>query len=104
MRRYNTTVDAAATLTFALTDAVGSSTSFGTQYYSKRNETIRARGEDFPGPGLLTIEATGTQPVSFDTFEENATLGFYVQEVLSLGDRLFLTGAVRVDNNSAFGD
>lgn len=104
VRRFNTTVDAATTLEFALTEGIGSSTSFGVQYYSKKTETIRARGEDFPGPGLLTIEATGAQTVSFDTFEENSTLGFYVQEVLSWQDRLFLTGAVRVDNNSAFGD
>ena len=104
VQRFNTTLDAASTMEFALTEGIGSSTSIGLQYYSKKNETIRARGENFPGPGLRTIEATGTQPVSFDTFEENSTLGFYLQEVLSFGDRLFLTGAVRVDNNSAFGD
>ena len=104
IQRYSTTFDAASTIDLGLTEGIGSTTSLGLQYYLKKTETLRARGEDFPGPGLLTIEATGTQTVSFDTFEENATLGFYVQEVLSFGDRLFLTGAVRVDNNSAFGD
>lgn len=103
-QRYNTTLDAASSLDFSLSDGIASTTSFGMQYYSKKTETIRAVGEDFPGPGLLTIEATGAQTVSFDTFEENATLGFYAQQVFGLGDRLFLTGAVRVDNNSAFGD
>ena len=104
VRRFNTTVDAASTLEIGLTEGIGSSTSLGVQYYAKNTETIRARGEDFPGPGLVTIEATGVQTHSFDTFEENATLGFYAQEVLSWRDRLFFTGAVRVDNNSAFGD
>ena len=32
------------------------------------------------------------------------TLGTYIQETLGWNDRLFLTGAVRVDNNSAFGN
>ena len=40
---------------------------------------------------------------SFEDQIENVTVGFYVQEQLSWEDRLFLTGAVRVDENSAFG-
>ena len=36
-------------------------------------------------------------------FSEQKSLGFYVQEQLAWNDKLFLTGAVRVDNNSAFG-
>lgn len=34
----------------------------------------------------------------------NTTLGFYAQEQIAWNDRLFLTGGVRVDNNSAFGE
>src|SRR5690606_12686857 len=34
---------------------------------------------------------------------ENKTLGVYVQEQISWKNRLFLTGAVRGDDNSAFG-
>jgi outer membrane receptor protein involved in Fe transport len=34
---------------------------------------------------------------------ENKTLGTYVQEQAGWNDRIFLTGALRVDNNSAFG-
>lgn len=34
---------------------------------------------------------------------ENKTVGVYVQEQLSWKDRLILTGAVRGDDNSAFG-
>jgi outer membrane receptor protein involved in Fe transport len=33
----------------------------------------------------------------------NTTLGFFVQQQMGWRDRMFLTGAVRVDNNSAFG-
>ena len=36
-------------------------------------------------------------------FQTNTTLGSFVQEQLGWRDRVFLTGAVRVDNNSAFG-
>jgi outer membrane receptor protein involved in Fe transport len=34
----------------------------------------------------------------------NTTIGAYAQEQLGFRDRLFLTGALRVDNNSAFGE
>src|SRR5690606_26185597 len=34
---------------------------------------------------------------------ENKSLGFYVQEEVGWNNRLFVTGAVRFDDNSAFG-
>ena len=51
-------------------------------------------------PVAVTATAITT---GFDDFVENNTLGFYGQQQLSLNDRVFLTGAVRADDNSAFG-
>ena len=62
-----------------------------------------ARGEEFPTAGLETVDATARQ-FGGEFSSTNSTLGFYAQEQLNLRDRLFLTGAVRVDDNSAFGE
>jgi len=66
-------------------------------------EFLGAQGNEFAGPGLVTIDASATRPYAGSDYFDNNTLGLYVQEVIGLNDRLFLTGAVRVDNNSAFG-
>src|SRR5690606_38155291 len=43
------------------------------------------------------------QQLGTDELLENNTVGGFVQEQLSWNDRLFLTAAVRTDDNSAFG-
>src|SRR6185437_14153196 len=39
-----------------------------------------------------------------DTALESRSIGSYVEEEISLKDRLYLTGALRFDDNSAFGE
>jgi TonB-linked SusC/RagA family outer membrane protein len=99
---YNT-YDYTGTARFDLTPSVNSSTSFGIQYYTKHVSSITAEGDFFPAPGLETVVSAATKPVTEDDYFDNKTLGFYGQEQVGWRDRLFLTGAVRVDNNSAFG-
>lgn len=103
-RRFHTTYDFASTVNVPLTEMITSATSWGIQYYTRHEEVLAARGEEFANPGLSTIAATASQPLATDNFIQNNTLGTYLQETLSWRDRLFLIGAVRVDNNSAFGD
>lgn len=103
-QRFLTTFDYAGTATFAVTPDITSATSVGIQYYTRRTESLRAQGDEFAGPGLSTIGATATQSLADDNFVDNNTLGTYIQETLSWKDRLFLTMALRVDNNSAFGE
>jgi TonB-linked SusC/RagA family outer membrane protein len=95
--------DYSGTAKFNLTKALLSSTSFGGQYYQKRVRSSQVIGLEFPAPGLKVAAAAATRQGSQD-FLTNTTIGFYGQEQLALNDRIFLTGAVRVDNNSAFGD
>ncbi|MFN2563427.1 MAG: SusC/RagA family TonB-linked outer membrane protein [Gemmatimonadaceae bacterium] len=97
-----TTLDYNANATFRLTDIVGSTSTVGAQFYRKRRELVSATGEQFPAPGLETIAATAINR-GFDDFVENTTVGVFAQQQISWKDRLFLTGAIRVDNNSAFG-
>jgi TonB-linked SusC/RagA family outer membrane protein len=99
---YNT-YDYTGTLNFKLRPYLGSKTSGGVQYYTNYNTYLQAEGDFFPAPGLQTIPSGGTLPPAFENWTQNNTLGFYAQQEFAYNDRLFLTGAVRVDNNSAFG-
>ncbi len=96
------TVDYSATVGFDLTSAIGSQTSVGLQYYRQFIEFQNLFGLGFPAPGVSALSATATR-TSSGSFGENITLGSYVQQTFSLNNRLFITGAVRADDNSAFG-
>jgi TonB-linked SusC/RagA family outer membrane protein len=97
-----TTFDYNANLKVALQQHLSSTTSFGAQYYRRRTDLVWAQGNRFAAPDLQTIAGTAQQFAS-DDFVENVTVGVFGQEQLALRDRIYVTGAIRVDNNSAFG-
>ncbi len=99
---YNT-YDYTGTLNFKPLSYLGSKTSGGVQYYTNYNTYLSAEGDFFPAPGLQTIPSGGTLPPASENWTQNNTLGFYGQQEFAYNDRFFLTGAVRVDNNSSFG-
>ena len=98
-----TTVDYGGTFRFGVAPELNSNSSFGVQYYRKLIQTASATGNEFPAPNLRTISATAVTFGS-DNFVENATVGVYAQQQFDWRNRLFLTGAVRADDNSAFGE
>jgi TonB-dependent SusC/RagA subfamily outer membrane receptor len=98
----NTTVDYSATVSVPLTSSLNSRTSAGAQYYRKFHQFFFAQGAEFPAPGVSTVAAAAVR-LGADDYVENVTVGTFIQEEISLNDRLFLTGAVRADDNSAFG-
>jgi TonB-linked SusC/RagA family outer membrane protein len=77
-------------------------TSTGAQYFEKTSEWLSGSGSTFAVPTLLTISA-GEDRETSDGVLANKTVGMYVQEQISWQNRLFLTGALRGDDNSAFG-
>lgn len=97
------TWDFNSTASFGLGSSLTTATSVGVQYYTRNIEFIGAQGNEFAGPGLSTIGAAARKPYADEDYLQNNTLGVFLQETLGWRDRLFLTGAVRVDNNSAFG-
>jgi TonB-linked SusC/RagA family outer membrane protein len=99
---YNT-YDYVGTLNFKLRPYLGSKTSGGVQYYTNYNTYLSTEGDYFPAPGLQTISSTGTIQPTGENWTQNNTYGFYGQQEFAYNDRLYLTGAVRVDNNSSFG-
>jgi hypothetical protein len=94
--------DYAATLTLNATDDVEFATSGGFQYYERSRDEVFARGETFPVSQLETI-SSGSSRTATEDFVENKTVGMYLQEQVSWKNRIFLTGALRGDDNSAFG-
>jgi len=96
------TLDYSGTVSWQATDQIGTATSFGFQYYKKVRWEFESTGEEFATAGLRTVGAAAIRDSDEDLIE-NVTVGFYIQEQLSWNDRFFLTGAVRRDENSAFG-
>ena len=73
----------------------------GTQYVNFRLDQNLAGGQTLP-PGAVTASA-GAQPSVDEGYTLQKTWGIFVEEGAAIRDRLFLTGAVRTDQNSAFG-
>jgi len=96
-------LDYGATATFDLPFfGITSETSVGAQYYVKKTHEFGAVGDQFPAPGNGTV-SSAAQKTGFEDFIESKTFGAYVQETFSWDNRLFLTGALRGDDSSAFG-
>ena len=98
-----TTFDYAASATRDLTEDLLGTTSVGLQVFTKTIEDVTADGDRFPALGLSSVNATAERQGS-DGFVENNTVGVYLQQQFGWRDRFFLTGAVRADDNSAFGE
>ncbi|QJR34725.1 SusC/RagA family TonB-linked outer membrane protein [Gemmatimonas groenlandica] len=96
----NLTVDLGSTASYSLSN-FALKTTVGAQYIGFRTagastgSTQLAPGSQIVGSGAIASvsEATTTQK----------TFGVFIEQALNVGDRLFLTAAVRSDQNSAFG-
>lgn len=98
---FKYTFDASATAQFHLTDVITSKTTFGAQYFRSVFARNGASSSDLP-PGATTVTAGAVYTASEAT-TYNITAGTFAEQTFALHDRLFVTGAFRADNNSAFG-
>ena len=98
---YKYSADLGGTATFKLTKRIGSKTSVGGQY-GKDNLTGSINLGQVLAPGAETFTGAANK-TSSELTVKSVTFGTYVEQQFSLDDRLFLTGAVRVDQNSSFG-
>lgn len=98
----NYTSNLSATGSFELSPAVTSQTSLGAQYHREQ-----FRGTYAFGAGLLAgSESLGGTATRFSVNEQTTdliTLGAYAQQQFGFNDRIFVTAAVRGDDNNAFG-
>ncbi|MFL5576323.1 MAG: SusC/RagA family TonB-linked outer membrane protein [Gemmatimonadaceae bacterium] len=94
--------DAVATLTSRPADAITLQTSAGLNYTDQRLVTTYAASRDLVP--TVTLPGGGAVPLlPGQTETPLKTFGLYAQEVVSVRDRLFLTGALRSDEASTFG-
>lgn len=100
--RFGTyTADLGATASRQLRADLESQTSVGVQYtrstFSRNGATATLLT-----PGGVTVNS-GANRSSNEANSETRTLGAYVEQRMGFQDKLFVTGAVRSDRNSAFG-
>jgi outer membrane receptor protein involved in Fe transport len=96
------TADYVGNVDFRLSPDLASTFSVGGQAVTSEERRTTAYGEGFPGPGLPVVGGARVQ-LAGDTSVRVINAGFFVQNVLKLRDRYFLTGGARFDGNSAFG-
>ena len=95
------TADGNLTATRRLTSPLTSETTVGVQYLKDYFFGNRAGG-DILAPGSQNL-GSAAQPNVNEITTTTVTLGAYAQEQLGLNDRLYVTGGIRTDRNSAFG-
>ena len=95
------TLDASGTATRQLSDRLQSQTTAGIQLHRNVFTRNGIQGDTLP-PGATTVTAGATK-TGDEATTESRTLGAFLEQRLAFRDRLFLTGALRSDRNSAFG-
>ncbi len=96
----NLTVDAGATATYTFL-GFQNKTTVGAQYIGF-NSSSATTGSNQLAPGSQSV-ASGTQLTVDEATTRQKTFGAFIEQSLAWRDRLFLTAAVRSDQNSAFG-
>ena len=96
------TIDYAGTLNWDPTTNIKSTTTFGSQVIADKSNTLGATGIGIGAPDVTLVNLLQRSTGS-ETFSENNSVGYYIQEQVGLKDRLFLTAAVRADDHSSFG-
>ena len=85
-----------------VTESIASSFSWGGQIYEEFSWSLTGTDGVFAGPGAQLVGGGTDQRVGEGRLTVRSG-GFFLQEQVGLGDRLFLTGGVRWDGFSTFG-
>jgi hypothetical protein len=102
-QHYKLTAEYSGTWTTPIGHSLSSSFSWGGQAFRDVDQWSETFGTNFAGPGTPIITNAGSVQVLGDSNPSIVNAGLFVQEVFGVGDRLFVTGGIRVDGNSAFG-
>jgi TonB-linked SusC/RagA family outer membrane protein len=96
------TLDYAGTLLWNPRSNVQSTTIFGSQVVADESKSVEARGIGIGAIDVTRVDLLA-RTVGLETFGENNSVGYYVQEQLGWNNRLFATAALRADDHSSFG-
>lgn len=102
-RQYYYTLDYAGNADKRFGESLLATTSVGAQYTYSRYESLYGWGYGLGAPDVTLLQ-TAQQNYSSQSFTESKSLGFFGQEQLGWKDRLYVTGALRLDNSSQFGE
>ncbi|HET7275893.1 MAG TPA: SusC/RagA family TonB-linked outer membrane protein [Longimicrobiaceae bacterium] len=95
------TADFGGTAEFTITPDLTSRSSAGVQYNREFVQGTYASGEEL-GPGTKSV-SSAAQQFADEATSESITLGTYLEQQFGWKNRLFVTGGIRFDDNSAFG-
>jgi TonB-linked SusC/RagA family outer membrane protein len=98
---FNYTGDVNVTAIYKPLTNFGAKTIIGAQY-GKEKFAANGSAASNLSPGGKTV-SSGSIPSVSESTTITATLGFFLEQSLSYKDRVYLTGALRTDKNSAFG-
>jgi TonB-linked SusC/RagA family outer membrane protein len=96
------TLDYSGSARSHLGDNLDLTSSVGLQYYHQDLNIISATGSNFPAIPITTVSGGATRSGT-ETYTGNATVGVFGQQEVAWRNRVFLTAALRGDDNSAFG-
>ena len=96
------TLDYMGTAEHAFSTNLMSTTSIGGQVIATQNEVLSANGRGLGSPDVTLIGSTTTIAAA-NSFTENNSVGYWIQEQIGWKNRLFATAALRADDNSSFG-
>jgi TonB-linked SusC/RagA family outer membrane protein len=102
IQTYNYTGNFAATASFIVRPELSSTTSAGFQFQREMNTGVFAQGAILAA-GVSSLEGLASRFDIGEDYADNRTIGAFVQQQVGWRDRLFVTGAIRGDDNSAFG-
>lgn len=97
------TADYAGNLDYRLSGSLSGTFSLGGQSIAEERNLVQGFGRDFAGPGEPTVSNAAVFLAAEDRVRV-INAGFFFQNVFKLKDRYFLTGGIRFDGNSAFGE
>jgi hypothetical protein len=100
-RIYQYSADFGGTANFTLTDAISSKTSVGGQFFRNIFDGTNANGSDIV-TGSRSIGNAAVNSASEST-TESKSVGVFIEQQFGWRDRMFITGAIRADDASAFG-
>jgi hypothetical protein len=96
------TADYLGRAVFRINSGLGATLAWGGQSISTNVSSVAGYAESFAGPSDPTL-SSGALTLSFENRTRGRTGGAFSQLTLDLANRLFVTGGVRLDGNSAFG-
>ena len=96
------TLDYSGSLKYDLGEAYRFTTSLGLQHYRSDVTRVGASAVTFPAEPI-TLISNGTTTTGNEAFTGNASVGMFLQQTVAWNNRLFLTAALRGDDNSTFG-